>query len=69
LNTINLSNQLYKMGLAITKFLGGDINEYDGQYILYNKYPYYNTRRRPMTTKQREYFNRRNAVFPTNKKL
>lgn len=56
------------MGLSITKFLGGDINEYKGQHVLYNTYPYYNSRRRPMTTRQREHYNKRNVVIPYNSK-
>lgn len=55
------------MGLSLTKFLGGDINEYHGQHVLYNTYPYYNSRRRPMTTREYQCFKARNSVVPTNK--
>lgn len=58
------------MGLTITKFIGGDIDEYgNGQYAVYNKYPYYNSRRRPMTLKEQECFDRRNPdyYYNTNK--
>lgn len=48
------------MGLNFTKFVGGDINEYEGQHILYNRYPFYNSRNRPMTRNQTECYERRN---------
>jgi hypothetical protein len=55
------------MGLNITKLIGGNIDEYDGQNILYNSHPYYNNVRKPLTIKEREFYSRRHSqIIPVN---
>jgi hypothetical protein len=57
------------MGIALRKFIGGNLDEYDGQNIIYNEYPYYNVRNKPPSIRQREKLisrKHRNIIVPVN---